>query len=230
MNRRAQAIVAMQARLGHVFEDRALLELALTHASAGAGARKPADNERLEFLGDRVLALIIAEELGEREAQASVGDLTKRLHGLVSGEACAKAARAIGLGEAVRLPPGETKRGARQQVRILGDSCEAIIAALYLELGLERTRPIVLGLWSPLLAEPHDRALVDPKTELQEWAAANGRAAPVYRVISRAGPDHQPLFTLEVSLDGAGGEIASGGSLRAAEKAAALALLRRVQS
>ena len=222
-------MAAMQASLGHVFEDQALLEMALTHASASTGPRKPADNERLEFLGDRVLALIIAQELGERDAEASVGDLTKRLHGLVSGEACAKVARSIGLGEAVRLPAGETKRGAREQARILGDSCEAIIAALYLELGLEGARPIVLALWSTLLSEPHDRALADPKTELQEWAAAHGRAAPVYRMISRSGPDHQPLFTVEVRVDGDAGETAAGGSLRAAEKAAALALIRRVR-
>ena len=222
-------MAAMQARLGHVFEDQALLEMALTHASAGSGPRKPADNERLEFLGDRVLALIIAQELGERDSEASVGDLTKRLHGLVSGEACAKVARSIGLGDAVRLPAGETKRGAREQARILGDSCEAIIAALYLELGLERARPFVLALWSALLSEPHDRALADPKTELQEWAAAQGHSAPVYRMISRSGPDHQPQFTVEVSVDGDAGETAAGGSLRAAEKAAALALIRRVR-
>jgi ribonuclease-3 len=222
-------MVDMQARLGHLFADQALLERALTHASAVTGAGHAGDNERLEFLGDRVLGLVIAEELTRREAEASVGALSTRLHGLVSGEACARAARAIGLGEAVRLPAGETRRGAREQARILGDSCEAVIAALYLELGLEVARPIILALWGALLAEPHDRATSDPKTELQEWAVAAGRGAPTYRVIERSGPAHLPTFTVELAVAGEGPERAGGGSLRAAEKAAALALLRRVR-
>lgn len=229
MNKRAQAVIDLQSRLGHVFADQALLERALTHASAVSGSRKPADNERLEFLGDRVLGLVIAEALGERDPEAGAGDLSKRLHGLVSGEACARVARDIGLGEALRLPPGEAKRGARDQRAILADACEAIIAALYLELGLTKASAIVLDLWTPMLAAPHDPAAANPKSELQEWAAAHGHAAPVYRVLARAGPAHMPQFTLEVSLGGDQTEIASGGSLRAAEKTAALALLRRVK-
>jgi ribonuclease-3 len=230
MNRRAAAVLDMQARLGHRFADQALLERALTHASAVSGARRPADNERLEFLGDRVLGLVVAEALSEREAEASVHELSTRLHGLVSGEACARVGRAIGLGEAVRLPAGETRRGARRQARILGDACEAVIAALYLEIGLEAARPIVLALWAPLLAEPHDRAVSDPKTELQEWAAAAGRGVPVYRMIESSGPAHLPTFTVELVVAGESPERASGGALRAAEKAAALALLRRVRA
>ncbi|HEY2179364.1 MAG TPA: ribonuclease III [Caulobacteraceae bacterium] len=230
MNRRSQAVLEMQDRLGHVFADQALLERALTHASAAAGTRRLTDNERLEFLGDRVLGLIIAEALGEREGQASVGVLSTRLHGLVSGEACSRAARSIGLGEAVRLPAGETRRGAREQARILGDACEALIAALYLELGLDGARPIILQLWAPLLAEPHDRAASDPKTELQEWAAATGRGPPVYRILERSGPAHLPTFTVELRVPGERPETASAGALRAAEKAAALALLRRVRT
>jgi ribonuclease-3 len=229
MNKRAQAAVDVQARLGHVFADQALLERALTHASAVSGSRKPADNERLEFLGDRVLGLVIAQALGERDPEAGAGDLSKRLHGLVSGEACATVARDIGLGEALRLPPGEAKRGARDQRAILADACEAVIAALYLELGLEKAAAIVRGLWASLLDAPHDPAAANPKSELQEWAAAHGRPAPAYRVVARDGPPHQPKFTLEVSIGGEATEIASGGSLRAAEKTAALALLRRVR-
>jgi ribonuclease-3 len=229
MNRRAEAVRELQVRLGHTFADQAILERALTHASAVTGSRRAAHNERLEFLGDRVLGLLIAEELTRREMGAGVGELSTRLHRLVSGEACAHVAHAVGLGDAVRLPAGETRRGARQQRRILGDACEAVIAALYLELGLEAARPIILALWAPLLAEPHDRAASDPKTELQEWAAAAGRGVPVYRMIERSGPAHQPSFTVELAVTGEAPERASAGSLRVAEKAAALALLRRIR-
>lgn len=229
MNRLTQARGQLQIRLGHVFADQALLERALTHASAGFGTRKRPDNERLEFLGDRVLGLVIAEALCERAPEASSGDLSKRLHGLVSGEACASVAREIGLGEALRLPHGEAKRGARDHGAILADACEAVIAALFIELGLEGARPIVLDLWASLLEAPHDPATANPKSELQEWAAANGKSAPVYRVLSRSGPDHEPLFTLEASIEGETPEIARGGSVRAAEKIAALGLLQRVR-
>jgi ribonuclease-3 len=229
VNRRAKAIEQLQARLGHVFVDQGLLERALTHASTGSGARKMADNERLEFLGDRVLGLVIAEALCEREPLASVGEMSKRLHALVSGDACAGVARDIGLGEALRLPVGEARRGARDHSAILADACEALIAALYLELGLERARAMLLGLWEARLETPHDPTTANPKSELQEWAAANGRPVPVYRVLSRSGPDHEPQFTLEASLEGEVSEIARGGSVRAAEKAAALGLLRRVR-
>ena len=231
MNKRLDAIADLETRLGHVFADRDLLERALTHASVGAGAiaRKPQDNERLEFLGDRVLGLIIADHLVVLHAQAGAGELTKRFHGLVNGEACARVARALGLGEALRLPGGESRRGARDHETIIADACEAIIAALYLEIGLERTAAIVLGLWAPLLAEPHDPAAANPKSELQEWAAAQGKPAPSYRVLAREGPDHAPQFTLEVSIEGADPVVAQAGSVRAAEKAAAFGLLRRAR-
>ena len=204
-----------------------MLERALTHASASHGAGNRLDNERLEFLGDRVLGLVIAEELMARDGEATEGDLSKRLHRLVSGESCARAARAAGLGAALRLPGGESRRGARDHGTILADACEAVIAALYLELGLERTARIVIRLWESLLDEPLDPATANPKSELQEWAAAQGKAPPAYRVISRTGPDHQPRFVLEVSIEGAPPASAAGGSLRAAEKAAALSLLLR---
>jgi ribonuclease-3 len=228
MNRRATAIDTLEARLGHVFADRELIERALTHASARGPRRE--DNERLEFLGDRVLGLVMASALVGGDGEASVGDLTKRLHGLTNGEACARVAQDIGLGEALRLPAGETKRGARALATVLGDACEALIAALYLELGLDEAAKIVLRLWAPLLAEPHDADTVDPKTVLLDWAAANGRKPPVYRVLEQTGPAHAPTFTLEVSVEGDAPEVASAGAVRVAEKAAALALLRRLKS
>lgn len=229
MNRRHQAKAELETRLGHAFADQALFEQALTHASVGAGAAKPADNERLEFLGDRVLGLVIAEALGELDPKAEVGALSKRLHRLVSGEACAQVARELGLGAALRLPPGETKRGARAQPAILADACEALIAAIYQEAGFEAARRVVRRLWAPLLAAPHDPAEGDPKSALQEWAAAKGLPAPVYRLVSRSGPDHRPEFTLEARLGEAEPEVARAHSRRAAEKAAALALLRRMR-
>lgn len=227
MDKRALAVAEMERRLGHVFADRKLIERALTHASVGQGARKAPDNERLEFLGDRVLALVIAGELMARDPDADSGVLSKRLHVLVSGQSCAQAARTLGLGAALRLPGGETRRGARDQDTILADACEAVIAALYIEAGLARAGEIVLRLWEPLLALPVDEAVANPKSELQEWAAAKGLGAPSYRVVSRVGPDHQPQFTIEVTVSGIAPASAIGGSRQAGEKAAALALLLR---
>jgi ribonuclease-3 len=227
MNRRAAAVAALEQRLGYGFRDRTLLERALTHASAAQGARKAPDNERLEFLGDRVLGLIMAQALMTREPDATAGALSKRLAGLVSRQACARAARAVGLGAALRLQGGETRRGARDHETILADACEAVIAALYLEAGLERAGVIVLNLWAPLLEEPVDLAAADPKSALQEWAAAEGKSAPVYSLVSRTGPDHEPQFTLEVAIDDCPPAVGVGKSLQAAQKAAALSLLLR---
>jgi len=227
MDRRAAAVTELETRLGYQFSDRALLERALTHSSVGQGA---ADNERLEFLGDRVLALIVAEALAERDPEADAGGLSKRLHVLVSRDACATVARDLGVGLALRLPGGETRRGARDQARFLADACEALIAALYLEAGLTEARARVLALWAPLLESPHDEREANPKSRLQEWAAAAGRSAPAYRLVSRSGPDHAPVFTVEVEVSGSPPSRADGASRQAAEKAAALALIRREEA
>lgn len=227
MNRRAAAVTALEERLNYVFADRALLERALTHASAGDGTGKLLDNDRLEFLGDRVLGLVMAERLMRDSATADAGDLSKRFHVLVSGQACARVARMLGLGAALRLQGGESRRGARDQETILADGCEALIAALYIERGLQAAAETILHLWTPLLDEPMDQSAANPKSELQEWVAAHGKSPPVYRVLSRDGPDHQPSFTIEVAIDGAEPVTAVAGSVRAAEKSAALALLRR---
>jgi ribonuclease-3 len=224
MDRRAAAIVDLESRLGHVFADRALIERALTHASVGQGAP---DNERLEFLGDRVLALVMAETLLADDPAAEAGPLSKRLHVLVSRDACAEVGRALGIGPALRLPGGETRRGARDQARFLADACEAVIGALYLDAGMDVARERVLAAWSALMAAPHDERTANPKSRLQEWAAAAGRGAPEYRLVGREGPDHAPSFTIEVEVGGAPPARASAGSRQAAEKAAALALLQR---
>jgi ribonuclease-3 len=226
-DRRAVAVAELERRLGRVFADRSLLERALTHASVGRGAP---DNERLEFLGDRVLALVISEALLDESPESDAGQLSKRLHVLVSRDACAGVARALGVGPALRLPGGETRRGARDQVRFLADACEALIGALYLDAGLAVARQVVVAAWAPLLAAPHDERTANPKSRLQEWAAAAGRGAPVYRLVARAGPDHAPSFTVEVEVAGALPAQASAGSRQAAEKAAAGLLLQRVES
>jgi ribonuclease-3 len=227
MDRRAAAVGELEQLLGYVFNDRALIERALTHASVGKGAP---DNERLEFLGDRVLALVICEALLAREAGADAGQLSKRLHVLVSREACAEVARTLGIGPALRLPGGESRRGAREQTRILADACEALIAALYLEAGLQTARGRVGALWAPLIDAPHDERVANPKSRLQEWAAAAGRSGPDYRLVGRHGPDHAPVFTVEVEVAGAPAAKASAGSRQAAEKAAALALLTALEA
>ena len=226
-NARAQAVAALQTRLGHAFADAALLERALTHASVGDGARRVADNERLEFLGDRVLGLVVAEHLLDRYAEDREGDLSKRLHVLVSRKICAAVAREIELGPALRLPGGEAKRGARDQDTILADACEALIAALHLDAGLDVTRRIVVDLWTAHVEAIETDGFANPKSELQEWAASLKRPTPRYSLIGRTGPDHAPVFTIEVGVEGLAPERAMGGSRQAAETEAARALLKR---
>ncbi len=224
MDKRVVAIAELEQRLGYRFADRAMLERALTHASVGQHAPH---YERLEFLGDRVLALIIAQDLLVRDPLADAGPLSKRLHVLVSRDACAEIGRLLGIGPALRLPGGETKRGAREQTRFLADACEALIGALYLDAGLDVAREKVLAAWRPLIESPHDERSANPKSRLQEWAAEAGRGAPAYHLVSREGPDHAPRFTIEVTIGGAEPARATGASRQAAEKAAALAMLQR---
>jgi ribonuclease-3 len=225
MNKRADAVVDLESRIGHVFKDRALLERALTHASAAQGKRGVQDNERLEFLGDRVLGMVIAEALVTADLAADEGDLSKRLHSLVDRSTCAAVAQEIGLSAAIRLPPGEPH--ARENETILADACEALIAALYLELGWTAARTIVLALWADALARPVDPFAANPKSELQEWAAALKRPLPRYSVVSREGPDHAPTFTVAVEVEGFPAARAVGRSRQEAEKLAAQALLQR---
>ena len=225
MNRRAAAVTDLESRIGHVFKDRALIERALTHASAVQGRRGVLDNERLEFLGDRVLGLVIAEALAGADSLANEGDLSKRLHVLVDRGTCAEVAQQIGLGAAIRVPGGEPH--ARQNETILADACEALIAAVYLELGYEGARQVVLRLWAEALARPVDQTTANPKSELQEWAASLKRPLPRYKVVARDGPDHAPTFTVEVEVEGLPSAAARGKSRQEAEKLAAQALLQR---
>ncbi len=227
MNRRADAVADVERRLGHCFVNRALLERALTHSSAAQGRKDTLDNERLEFLGDRVLGMIVAEELMRRDPGADEGQLSKRLHALVDKDSCAEVASELGLGAALRLPGGETRRGARENASILADACEALIAALYLEAGFETARRAVLDLWESAMARPFDDTAINPKSELQEWAASLKKPLPAYQILSREGPDHAPTFLVQAAVEGFAPAQASGRSRQEAEKAAAETLLRR---
>jgi ribonuclease-3 len=227
VDRRALAIADLEARLGYSFRDRALLEQALTHASVGDGARKVVHNERLEFLGDRVLGLLAAEWLAGRHPDWREGDLSRRHAALVSGKTCALVARRVGLPAALRLAGSTTKQGGRDNQRILGDAMEALMAALYIEGGLAAARDVFASAWSEVLATALADDRREPKTALQEWAMAQGLPLPTYTEISRSGPDHAPAFVVEVAVERHAPERATGSSLREAEKAAARALLDR---
>ncbi|MGZ3298806.1 MAG: ribonuclease III [Asticcacaulis sp.] len=226
-NPREKAVEAVQARLGHVFRDPALLELALTHSSVAEGARKQADNERLEFLGDRVLGLMIAEALMEAFPDAAEGELSRRFHALVSRETCAEVARQLDLGPALRLAAGETKSGGRANPTILGDAAEALIAAVYLDGGYGAVLHAFKPLWLKAFHDSDDASRANPKSFLQEWAVARGKAPPLYNLIERKGPDHAPVFTIEAVIEGFAPQPASGRSRQEAEKAAALNLIQR---
>jgi ribonuclease III len=227
MNTRADAVGALTRRLGHAFQDPSLLERALTHASVGGGAGKTRDNEVLEFIGDRVIGLLAAERLAELYPQAPEGELTVRLHGLVNRDACARVARRMGLGPALRLAGGETKTGGRDKDSILGDACEAVMAAVHIDGGLTAAREVFLDLWSEEFDETAMARLRDPKTALQEWSQGQGKPLPAYAVLSRSGPDHEPVFMVEVTVEGLSPATAEGRSRRDAEKAAAATLLER---
>lgn len=227
MNDRAEAVAALEARLGRAFGDRELLERALTHASVGEGARRVRDNERLEFLGDRVLGLLAAERLTEAYPGAREGELSPKLQALVNRNACARVARRLGLGAALRLSPGETKTGGREKETILGDACEALLGAVYLDGGLDAARGLFEREWADEFCALDHPRIIDPKSKLQEWALQAKRQLPIYRVLDRTGPDHAPAFLVEVQVDGLTPAAAEGRSRQEAEKAAALALLQR---
>lgn len=213
----------LEDRLGHVFEDRALLKQALTHASV-AGKRS---NERLEFLGDRVLGLVIARELIRRFPDANEGDLAVRLNQLVKQDTCARVAQSSGIGDHLILAPGERHAGGNGKAAVLGDACEAVIAALFQDGGLDTAERFILKAWKEDLSAAGSTER-DPKTQLQEWAQSRGdlgRALPEYRVVDHSGPPHAPVFVVEAEVKGAGKATGEGKSKRDAERRAARALL-----
>ena len=227
MSDRASAVSALAARLGHAFKTPALLERALTHRSAGDGATRVLDNERLEFLGDRVLGLVVAERLMALDPEAPEGDLAARLNALVSRDACAAVARRLDVGPALRLSGGETRSGGRDKGSILSGAMEALIAAVYADAGLEAARALIERHWPDEFERLDEARPKDPKTRLQEWAQAKGLPLPTYAVADRRGSDHLPVFTVEVAVQGFAPARAEGASRRLAEKAAAQAMIDR---
>jgi ribonuclease-3 len=223
MSPRAAAISDLERRI-----DRALLDQALTHASVGDKRPDALNNERLEFFGDRVLNLIVAEELLKRMPAANEGELSRAFHNLVNLETCAEVARRIGLSDALKMGGGSGKTGARTSDRVLGDACEALIAALYMEGGFDAARSFVLAFWEEPFRTVGEPARRNPKVVLQEWAFGRGLPGPRYTVVEQTGPSHKPRFRLEVQVEGFEPTAGEGGSIREAERVVAELMLARI--
>lgn len=224
----------LEAKLGHDFKERTLLVRALTHRSALA-TRSVSESDRtgrdmsyqrLEFMGDRILAFVIAEMLLTHFPDAEEGELARRLTGLVRNETCAEVADECGLPACIILGDGERRAGGRQKAAIIGDVCEAVIAAIYFDGGMDPARRFVDRYWRPRM-ESWTKPLRDPKTALQEWAHGLRRPTPLYHEISRTGPDHALSFVMEVRVEGTKPSQGSGNSKREAEQKAASAFLVR---
>ena len=215
----------LQDALGHRFAYPDLLARALTHASAVNG-REEQTYQRLEFLGDRVLGLIVADMLIERFPEATEGDLSRVFHRLVSGDTCAAIAKELDLAKYVRMGKGPKKGSAWATPSVLGDVCEAVIGAVYSDGGLDAARKLIGRYWEPRIAATNE-ARRDPKTELQEWAHRRGFDTPVYTETLRSGPDHAPSFEIEVKVGDVPPARGRAGSKREAEQEAAESVLRR---
>lgn len=212
-------------RIGHDFKRPELLIRALTHGSISSDTRP--DNQRLEFLGDRVLGLVMAEAMLAADKEASEGQLAPRFNALVRKEACADVARQVDLGAVLKLGRSEQMSGGRRKQALLGDAMEAVIAAVYLDAGFEAAREMIVRLWGDRIGAVEEDAR-DAKTALQEWAQARKMQPPTYVEIARDGPDHAPEFTIEAQLENGEAARAKANSKRAAEQDAARALLERL--
>lgn len=216
---------AFESRVGHRFEKPDRLIRAVTHSSMSSPHRD--DNQRLEFLGDRVLGLVMAEALLQADPNATEGQLAPRFNALVRRETCAEVARQIDVGAVLKLGRSEMKSGGRRKEALLADAMEAVIAAVYEDGGFDAARSVILRLWGQRIHEV-DADARDAKTALQEWAQARGEVPPQYDEVARSGPDHAPQFTIAVRLASGDSETATAGSKRQAEQAAAAALLKKV--
>ena len=217
---------AFEDRLGYRFKNPAPLLEAVTHPSMSLASRR--DNQRLEFLGDRVLGLVISDALLKADEEASEGLLAPRFNALVRKDCCAEVAEEIDLGAVIKLGRSEMLSGGRRKKTLLGDAIEAVIAAVFLDGGFEAAQKVILRHWSARIAGVKALAR-DPKTELQEWAQSCGFSPPTYTLISRAGPDHQPVFVIEARLENGLFVQATAGNKREAEKVAATALLQQIK-
>jgi len=218
---------ALEAALGHKFKDEILLHRAMTHRSATQGKAAEWSNERLEFLGDRILGLVMVETLMERFPKQREGELAPRLNAMVSRDTCAIVGAELGLGNFLIVDRSERSTGGPEKRSLLANSVEAVIGAIYTDGGLEKARKFILKQWKALLQASTDMAR-DPKSALQEWAQGCGMAAPAYRHVSREGPDHAPVFTVAVEIDGRDPIQGVGNSKQVAEREAARAMLAAI--
>jgi ribonuclease III len=227
MSRKAKDKVALEESIGYEFADKALLDRALTHISALSGKSGRASSyQRLEFLGDHVLGLAVSDMLFRAFPKADEGELSRRLADLVRRETCADVARAIDLGAVIKLGVSEVNSGGRRRTAILADVCEAIIGAVFVDGGYAAAAALIERLWGERMRAPA-RPLRDSKTVLQEWAQARGLPTPSYREVARTGPHHDPEFRVIVELPALQPAEGLGRSKRAAEQAAAAAMLSR---
>ena len=223
---RKSALKDLAARIGHDFSNPALLKLALTHSSARASTKPDEDNERLEFLGDRVLGLAVAELLTDAFPKAPEGELARWFNQLVRAETCAEIAQSWDLGDLILMSGGEAGSGGRRKKTILANTCEAVLGAVFADGGYEAAKRVVRAFWEPQLGVI-DLAAPDAKSVLQEWAQGRRLPLPRYLEVAREGPDHAPRFTSEVQIEGVAPERGQGANKREAEQAAALAVLLR---
>jgi len=213
----------LEQELGYVFKNQSLIKDALTHSSTG----KASNYERLEFLGDRVLGLVIAETLFEKFPDEAEGDLAKRLSALAQGSFIAKISVEIKLGSYVAFSDGERAAGGAENENILADVFESVIGALYLDGGLEECRRVIEKLWGDHFFKMKEPPL-HPKTALQEWAQSEGLALPAYEIIEQSGPDHAPVFDVQLCIDGHEPLVVQGRSRQEAEKHAAKQFLKKI--
>jgi ribonuclease-3 len=220
---------ALEERIGYQFADKAMLERALTHISALSGGpqKRSESYQRLEFLGDHVLGLVISDMLFRAFPKANEGELSRRLADLVRKETCAEVAKAMDLGPALKLGNSESHAGGRLRTTILADACEGLVGAVFVDGGYAAAETLIAKFWRERMLKPL-RPLRDPKTMLQEWAQGRGLPTPAYRELARTGPHHDPEFRVAVVLPDRPPAEGMGSSKRAAEQAAAAAMLTRV--
>lgn len=226
-----EKLEGLTVALGYTFKDSTYINTAMTHPSALTSLQRyEQSNQRLEFLGDRVLGLVIAERLYLRRPEEAEGKLAPRLNRLVRKEACAEAARHKGLDEFIMLGQSERRSGGAKKEKVLGDVCEAVIGAIFLDGGLSPARKFIESAWLPVFEANKAGRVRDPKSLLQEWAQARKYELPIYTEVKRTGPDHSPVFIVEVDVgDGMHNASGEGQSKQDAERAAAAALLDRIE-
>ena len=229
MSRKPKDRSVLEGKIGYVFAEQALLDRALTHISAisgGAPQNRSGSYQRLEFLGDHVLGLVVSEMLYREYPRANEGELSQRLADLVRKETCAEVGREMDLGPELKLGTSESHAGGRARLTILGDACEALIGAVFIDGGYEAAQKMIERFWKDRMDRPL-RSLRDSKTMLQEWAQARALPTPSYSELARTGPQHNPKFRVAVTLPNRAPAEGVGASKRAAEQAAAAEMLSR---